>query len=74
MSKTILKVGSVTYAMKARKILQRKRILSEVVKLNVGDTKRGCSYGIKFGTDKLYAAVLELKNNEINYEFYSEKN
>lgn len=74
MSKTILNIGSVTYAMKARKILQRAGILSEVVKLGVGESKRGCSYGIKFSTDKLYDAVMELKNNLINYELYSEKN
>ena len=74
MSKTILKFGSVTYAMKARKILQRSKIPCEIVKLNVGDGKGGCTYGIKFNSDKLYGAVMELKNNEIDYEVYSEKN
>ena len=74
MSKTILKFGSVTYAMKARKILQRSKIACEIIKLNVDDGKSGCSYGIKFGSDKLYEVVMSLKNNEIDYEVYSEKN
>lgn len=73
MSKTILNIGSVTYAMKARKILTRSKIACEVVKINVSDTKGGCSYGIKFRSDKMYDVAMELKNNEIEYEFYSKK-
>ena len=73
LSKTILNIGSITYAMKARKILTRVKIVCEVVKINASDTKGGCSYGIKFRSDKIYDVAMQLKNNEIQYEFYSKK-
>lgn len=71
LSKITLIIGSVTYATKARKILMRSRIESEIIKITSKETQSGCTYGIKFDSDRIYDAVMQLKENGIAYSFYS---
>ena len=73
MNKTTLNIGSVTYATKAKKILKHLNIDSEIVKLSPQSNNGGCSYGIQFKSDKIYEVVMQLKENGISYNLYSNK-
>ncbi len=46
MAKCILPIGQVTYAIKAKKILQNEKIRAETVKLKDKAPDGGCIYGI----------------------------
>lgn len=41
-------LGSLTYAMKAQRILGNAAIPSSVIKADVSSRNRGCTYGIRF--------------------------
>lgn len=71
MQKNTLTVNSVTYAIKARKLLARDRIQSKLVK--VDSSSSGCTYGIEFDAENFYAVVKILRENRIEYSFYSGK-
>ena len=73
MNKTTITVGSVTYAIKARKVLQRMRIHSKLVKTDASRSSGGCTYGIEFNTEDFYNAVMGLRNAGISYQLYSQK-
>lgn len=67
---TIITVGSLTYAMKARKILRAKGINTRLVKLDSALTEHGCAYGIEFRSYESYSVYSVLKENNINYSIY----
>ena len=67
---TIITVGSMTYAIKARKILRAKGITTRLVKLDSALTEYGCSYGIEFRSHESYNVYEALKKNGINYSIY----
>ena len=69
-NKIILTVGSMTYAIKARKTLNRKDIPSKLVKIN---ESKGCAYGIEIDDTKLLSAVSALKENGIQYSLYERR-
>ena len=73
MNKTTITVGSVTYAIKARKLLQRMRIHSKLVKTDASKSSGGCIYGIELKTEDFYNAVMGLRNAGISYQLYSQK-
>lgn len=68
---TTITVGSVTYAIKVKKILQNVRIKSKLVKVDSSITKLGCEYGVEFPTVLFYDVIAELKNHGIKYSVYS---
>jgi len=70
MASTVFSVGSVTYAIKARKLLRRIGIDAVTVKLDITRAKRGCTHGIEFPSEALLRVVMELKRNGIPYERY----
>ena len=72
LNKTTITVGSVTYAIKARKLLERMRIHSKLVKIDVSKTSGGCTYGITFDTEDFYSAAMGLRNAGISYQIYSQ--
>ena len=72
MNTTTLTVGSVTYAIKVRKLLERAGVKSKLVKVDSSKSKSGCTYGIQLQTALFYDAVTVLKNNGINYSVYNE--
>jgi hypothetical protein len=41
-------IGSVTYATKAQRSLAKAAIYAEMVKLDSGNSGRGCTYGLEF--------------------------
>ncbi len=49
-------VGSLTHAMKGQKLLEGIGIAAKIVKLDVGKTRKGCSYGIEFSCSELKRA------------------
>lgn len=67
MNTTTITVGSVTYAIKVRKILERAGIRSDLIKINASASERGCAYGIKINSAYFYDAVSIMKNNGIQY-------
>ena len=67
---TIITVGSLTYAMKARKILRAKGITTRLVKLDSALTEYGCGYGIELPSYESYNVYTILKENGINYSIY----
>lgn len=72
MNKTTITVGSVTYAIKVRKLLERAGVKSKLIKVDSSKTKSGCTYGIELQPSFFYDAVNVLKNNGISYSVYNE--
>ena len=69
---TTITVDSVTYAVKAKKILERRGIRCKLIKVNASSANKGCSYGISIASSHFYDAVLVLKNNGIVYSVHTE--
>ncbi len=63
----IASLKSLTYAIKAQKVLSNYYINAEIVKLDSTNNKKGCSYGVKFDCINLYSAENALKNNNVKY-------
>ncbi len=72
MNNIIITVGSVTYAIKVKKLLERSGIRSTLVKVDGKKNKKGCTHGIKFQLLYLYDVIAILKSREIDYSVYSE--
>lgn len=70
MNKTIVTVGSVTYAIKARNLLSRGGVRSKLVKVESKKSKNGCTHGVEFNTVDFYRAVVILKENNLSYSVY----
>lgn len=66
-------MASVTYAIKAKKALQRIGIRSELVKVDASRTVRGCTHGISLSYDDYYDAIMELRKSGIEYAVYPAK-
>ncbi len=70
MKTTVITTGSVTYAIKAKKLLAREGIASKLIKADVSKTKSGCSYGVEFPSSEFYTAANILRSNGIRYGVY----
>ena len=73
MKTTTLTVGSVTYAMKVKKLLERKDIKAKLVKIDAESSINGCSYGVSINSNNFFDTIALLKQNGIEYTVYSEK-
>lgn len=73
MKKITLIVGSVSYALKLRKLLKREGISSALVKTDTRDNNPGCSHGVEISEKDFYHAVIIMKENGINYSVYQNK-
>ena len=71
MRSIILAVGSVTYAIKLRKMLKRSGIESEITKLQISDNSSGCTYGVEISGGDLLSAVVIMKENSIEYSIHN---
>ena len=67
MDTTIITVGSVTYAIKVRRLLERSGIKSNLIKADSIQSTNGCTYGIKIHASQFYDAVAILKKHGIIY-------
>ena len=72
MKKITVTVGTVTYAIKLRKLLLRAGIRSKLVKVNNKKTEGGCTHGVELDEIDFYNAVVIMKNNGISYSLYSQ--
>ena len=70
MKTAVVTVGSVTQAIKARKLLAREGIMSKLVKTDAGQRARGCAYGVEFSSKELFGVADVLRSNGIHYELY----
>lgn len=70
MNKIIVTVGSVTYAIKLRRLLIRDGIEARLVKVDNTAEKTGCSHGVEISGDDFYRAVVIMKENQIEYSVY----
>ena len=70
MNTTIITVGSVTYAIKVKKLLERSGIRSKLIKVESSTSPIGCTYGIKIESSLFYDAVALLRNQGIDYSVY----
>ncbi len=66
-NRCVFTLPSPTYAMKAKKILERGGILSEVIKLSPDRVKKGCRNGIELACADVRRAGAILAENKINY-------
>jgi len=69
MGKIIITFNSVTYSIKARKILTRSGINSKLVKVSA-DSEYGCTHGVEIFANTFLDAVNELKKANIPYSVY----
>lgn len=63
----IIALKSVTYAMKAERLLSEAGIAVSIVKLEAGQTRNGCAYGISLNCGQTSAAVQHLSKHGIPY-------
>ena len=70
MDSTIITVGSVTYAIKVKKLLERSGIKSKLIKVESSKSSKGCTYGVKIPTPLFFDTVALLRNKEIDYSVY----
>ena len=63
----VASLRSMTFAMKAKRILQEKGINAEIIKLEPHMTHNGCAYGIKFDCINLYSVQDALTKKHVNY-------
>lgn len=63
MSKSYLKVNSVTHAMKGKNVLSANGIYAQVVRKSSADKRDGCGYSIMIDGDVERAKEILLKNH-----------
>ncbi|MBQ9428401.1 MAG: DUF3343 domain-containing protein [Clostridia bacterium] len=68
MSRSILKIGAVNQAIRARRLLQDAGISAETVKVGVADSRFGCQYGVRFDTAETQNVCNILRYNGIRIE------
>ena len=71
MDNTTITVGSVTYAIKARRLLTSAGIKARTVKLSGDGGSLGCVHGIVVASSRFFDAVVILKENGIEYSLLS---
>ena len=67
---TVFAVGSITYAIKAKKLLSSEGIVAKLVKTNPEKTEHGCAYGIEFPQKDLLSAANAMRSANIYYQLY----
>lgn len=65
MQKKLIKIGSITYALKARKALSAIGIRTRLQKTS--SDANGCAYSIEISEQQLFAVIAELKKQGISY-------
>lgn len=70
MKTTVITVGSVTYAIKAKKLLLREGLSARLVKNGSESSARGCMHGIEIPTKDFFGAAAVLRDAGIPYQAY----
>ena len=66
---TAVYIPTVTYAVKANKLMNRANIKSKLIKTVTGEDT-GCQYALEISSDDIYDAVFLLKEYGIPYRIY----
>ncbi len=70
MKTILLSLQSATYAVKAKRLLNRSNVSARLVKLDGTKSENGCTHGIEIDHNDFYNAVMILKNENIEYFVY----
>lgn len=71
MKTAVITVGSVTYALKAKKLLAREGLTAKLVKADPSDKGgSGCTYGLEFPARDFYTVASILRSAGIYYQIY----
>ena len=70
---TTITVGSVTNAIKAKRLLQQQKIPTKIIKVTPIKEKGGCTHGVQFPTEFFYSAINELIKSNVKYTLYSQE-
>lgn len=73
MNKTTITLGSVTYAMRLKKLLTREGIKSRLIKVDAGQNNLGCTHGIEVDERDFLSCVVIMKNNGIEYRVINQR-
>jgi hypothetical protein len=68
MEECILTIGTVTLAIRARKLLQAARIAARLIK-QAGTTRAGCAYGLAIRATDMQQAMHILHENDIAFQW-----
>ena len=71
MNKITISLGSVTYAIKAQKLLSGIKIHSKLIKLDAVNKLDGCIYGLIVAAEDYPNAVVALKKEGIAFSVFS---
>lgn len=69
MNTITITAGSVTYAIKLRKLLARENIESELIKMTDKE-KQGCTHGVKINRSDMFRAVVIMREKGIEYSIF----
>lgn len=72
MNTITINTDSVTYAIKAKKLLERSGIVAALIKSDTAGKKDGCTYGVRIESSRFYDAALILKNGGISFSVRSD--
>ena len=67
LKRTIITLGSMTYAIKAKRLLGSIGIPSRLIKVDSTESKEGCQYGIEIPYAAFMHAIDILRSNRIPY-------
>lgn len=70
MNDIIITVGSVTFAIKTKRLLLRHGIQARLVKTDTRFTENGCNHGVMIRNEDYLNAVVILKENGVSYSVY----
>lgn len=70
MNKITITLSSVTYTIKAQKLLAKNGISSKLIKVDATFSKNGCTHGIEISRINFFDAINLLKAREIPYSVY----
>lgn len=70
MKNALLSLKSATFAVKAKRLLNRHGVNCRLLKLDSSKSQNGCTHGIEISAEDFFKAVMILKNANIEYFAY----
>jgi hypothetical protein len=71
MARETIMIGSVTYAMKAKKLLDGIGVRARLIKKTV-TSDRGCTYGLEYDSEYRLQVAMQLRQNGISFQHRSD--
>lgn len=73
MNTAIIILKTQTMVMKAKRLLEKKKISTKAVKLDFSDTDGSCTHAIEISTADLYSAAMILREEGFEYRIINRK-